>query len=100
MRCVWKDRRCIHCGYELPDHVRLPAVRECDTWAAGDDLENWLQAVGIFKERWVAVKEKLGLPPTCNCEARKEWLNKASAALSVRLKILQKAIGEFYEKPR
>jgi hypothetical protein len=101
MYCQWENRRCIHCDYELPDHIQLPAVRECDsTWRAGDDLENLLQAVGIFKEDWVALKHKIGLPPHCNCEARRVWLNKASAHLQVQVNKLKQALGDYYGKPR
>ena len=41
----------------------------------GDVIEAVLTSVGITKERWIALKEQFGLPPTCNCEARKQWLN-------------------------
>lgn len=81
--------------------MKLPAVRECDsTWRAGDDLENLLQAVGIFKEDWVKLKQKIGLPPHCNCEARKQWLNKASAHLQTKVKHLKQALEAYYSKPR
>ena len=32
---------------------------------------------GITEDAYKAIKEKLGLPPTCNCPERIKWLNKA-----------------------
>lgn len=46
----------------------------------GDDLEELLTSYGFTKEWYMGVKEEYGLPPTCNCEARQEWINKVSAA--------------------
>jgi len=48
--------------------------------AVGDALEDFLTSYGITKEWYVEFKEKHGLPPTCNCDARQEWLNKTAAA--------------------
>jgi hypothetical protein len=42
----------------------------------GDAAEAMLSSVGITKELVAAIKKKVGLPPTCNCEDRKEWLNR------------------------
>lgn len=44
----------------------------------GDYTEQVLSAIGITKERYVAVKELFGLAPTCDCEERKAWLNRVS----------------------
>jgi hypothetical protein len=51
-----------------------------DAKPAGDALEELLTSYGFTKEWLVEVKEKFGLPPTCNCEARQKWINKVSAA--------------------
>ncbi len=42
----------------------------------GDYTERMLESIGITKERYAEVKEKFGFAPTCNCNGRKEWLNK------------------------
>ena len=42
----------------------------------GDSLETVLTTLGITKDRYVEVKKLFGLPPTCNCDQRREWLNK------------------------
>lgn len=44
----------------------------------GDQLEKLLAGMGITQDRYIAVKEKFGLPSGCGCSARKEWLNKVS----------------------
>jgi hypothetical protein len=44
----------------------------------GDRLERKLKSIGITEDRYKQVKEKFGLPPNCNCKARKEWLNSVS----------------------
>lgn len=48
----------------------------------GDNVETMLAALGITPERYVDVKQRFGLPPTCNCAGRKEWLNKVGRWLS------------------
>ena len=42
----------------------------------GDRLEQTLTRMGITKDRYKEVKQRFGFPPTCNCDKRKEWLNK------------------------
>ena len=44
----------------------------------GDMLEEFLSGVGITKEGYRRAKEVFGMPPTCNCEKRKKWLNDVS----------------------
>lgn len=41
----------------------------------GDHTEKLLSSIGVTKEKYVEIKEKFGLPPTCGCDARKRWLN-------------------------
>lgn len=43
----------------------------------GDYVEKYLQKWGITPDRYVEVKQALGFPPTCDCEGRKEWLDRA-----------------------
>lgn len=47
----------------------------------GDRVEQALTAVGITKERYQEVKEAIGLPPGCDCEIRKQWLNRLGERL-------------------
>lgn len=42
----------------------------------GDQVEVMLASIGVTKERYKEVKQRFGLPPTCNCDERKEWLNR------------------------
>ena len=49
----------------------------------GDRLEQYLTAHGVTQGRYREVKEKFGLPPTCGCDKRKEWLNKVGAWLGL-----------------
>ena len=51
----------------------------------GDKAEAILKAAGITPERYAEVKALFGLPPTCNCSKRKEWLNR---------------VGEWWEKTK
>lgn len=44
----------------------------------GDYTEQLLTSIGVTKDRYVAAKQLFGLPPTCGCDARKEWLNRVS----------------------
>jgi hypothetical protein len=41
----------------------------------GDRIESALQGVGVTKDLWIAFKAAMGLPATCNCDARKQYLN-------------------------
>jgi hypothetical protein len=43
----------------------------------GDKMESMLESIGVTKDRYKAAKLALGFPPTCDCDKRKEWLNKA-----------------------
>lgn len=62
-------------GQQKPDVNAKPAVRKPGKNGWGDKVETFLQGLGITPERYVDIKEKFGLPPTCNCAGRKEWLN-------------------------
>ena len=45
----------------------------------GTKLAKAFKAAGLPKERYVALKELLGLPPTCRCPEREAWFNKLHA---------------------
>lgn len=47
---------------------------------AGDALEDLLESYGVTKEWWKEYKAKHGLPPTCGCDRRREYLNELSKA--------------------
>lgn len=47
---------------------------------AGDALEDLLTSYGVTKEWWKEYKSKHGLPPTCGCDRRREYLNELSQA--------------------
>ena len=88
MNCVFKElkrgEKCENgCGRSLPmDFTSDPEV-ECRNSSgpkSGDAIEELLTSYGITKEWYQSFKKEHGLPPICNCEARKEWMNKVSAA--------------------
>lgn len=62
-------------GQGLPKVVvpREPRPRK-EGW--GDAVTAALKKIGITEDRYKAVKELFGLPPTCGCPQRREWLNK------------------------
>lgn len=52
----------------------------------GDWVESQLTRIGVTKDKWVGVKEKLGLPPSCACDDRQEWLNQVGHKFGESLK--------------
>jgi len=44
----------------------------------GDITEKALKSIGVTQDRYKAAKEIFGMSPTCNCDKRKEWLNRVS----------------------
>lgn len=107
MTCEWltltAGSLCVHCGNELPRDYEEPPVAECGRkrlglksktrrvriphtppvpvteFGLGDRVESLLASVGITKDRWLEAKKIVGLPPTCGCQSRQEYLNKVSA---------------------
>lgn len=51
----------------------------------GDRLAAALKKLGVTEERYAAAKAAIGLPPTCGCKERREWLNRLGDWLGVRL---------------
>lgn len=92
MICELEKGRCKHCGWEnttgLPDNL---IRRACALSRAGEELsikaglgdkiESMLTKLGVTKERYIALKKRLGLIPECNCLKRKELLNKLGRSL-------------------
>ena len=92
---------CTACGRLLDCPNCERGVAECEGyWQAGDELEKALTALGITKERWKKMKEALGGYPTCNCDARREWLNKAGVHLQITANKLKQVLSDYYGKPR
>lgn len=67
----------------LPKDFTLPIVAYAEHGddympGLGDYTESLLASIGVTQDRYVAAKQLFGLPPTCGCDARKEWLNRVS----------------------
>lgn len=45
-------------------------------YLVGDWVEAHLTRIGMTKERWIEIKTAVGAAPTCDCDERKEWLNR------------------------
>ena len=69
-----------NCGRVLKMNFSIHPTAVCGAFRSGDALEELLASYGITKEWYSGFKEEFGLPPTCNCDARQEWLNKTSDA--------------------
>lgn len=68
-RTAWNEGR----GVGQESSMQTPSPEQS---GLGDKIASWLSAVGVTEENYVAIKEMFGLPPTCNCAGRKEWLNR------------------------
>lgn len=90
------DGTCSQCGAIVRDvrqcprgtHPPLPRERQLGSLTPairhqplqlGDYTESLLASLGVTQERYKAAKELFGLPPTCNCSGRIEWLNRVSS---------------------
>lgn len=62
----------------------------------GDRIEQALTAVGVTQDRWREFKGAMGLPKTCNCNARKKWLNQLGEAFG---KTARDAVDALWPKP-
>ena len=65
-----KARKLKPCGKAKPCGRSRPGL--------GDRTEAALKAIGVTEERYKEVKKLFGLPPDCNCQARKDFLNRVS----------------------
>ena len=61
-------------------------VGDGHSFLLGDWVESRLTAVGMTKEKWVEIKSSVGLPPTCECEERQEWLNQVGTKFGAAMK--------------
>jgi hypothetical protein len=86
MNCEWPTLTagtpCNACGNLLPRDYDEPPVHVCPGAKSepglGDAVESLLASIGITKDRYAQAKELFGLPATCSCDARREWLNRVS----------------------
>lgn len=83
--CAFKETqngcKCVRCGFTYSNTSGCHRiVAKCGVVAGGlgDRVERMLVSVGVTKDKWLAAKVAIGLPPVCGCEKRKAWLNKAS----------------------
>lgn len=53
----------------------------------GDRVKSALQEHGITEASWEAFKREYGLPPGCNCERRRAWLNRLDEKLGLGEKL-------------
>lgn len=74
------DRYHYPCGEKQnePAAVARRAAAQVADKKLGDKVEAVLESIGITPDRYTKAKELFGLPPTCGCSKRKEWLNKVS----------------------
>lgn len=49
----------------------------------GDLAEEFFSYCGLTKETYLGLKGGLGLMTTCNCDTRKDWLNKFGEATGI-----------------
>ena len=84
-RCV-----CRHCGLAVIApmcdrlHARCTAANNrggvvlatADVGGLGTVVESILSSVGVTQDRYVAFKTQFGLLPQCDCDERREWLNR------------------------
>lgn len=85
--CQFPDGRegtaCEVCGYALKRNYERPPKRQCGIArhpepGLGDYTERLLSSIGVTQERYVEAKAMFGLAASCDCAARKEWLNRVS----------------------
>lgn len=99
--CQSVDGVCSQCGKAVPPGLFRRCGREdrppktphlasrdvrIEAHGLGNLVESALEEVGITKNRWIAFKQKMGLPATCGCSRRKEYLNKLGAELGDKAK--------------
>ncbi len=81
---------CPRCNWQLEAETNEPVEHTCGSkkiTRLGDRIEHALESVGITKEKYVGWKEMLGLPPTCGCASRQNWINEADEKLGLGEKV-------------
>lgn len=90
--CLNKGCKCLRCGDALRMDFTSHPHAECGKRGVGDWLADRLEMIGA-KERYLAVKLALGLPPGCRCSDRQEWLNRAGVDLGRSVAEIAAALG-------
>jgi hypothetical protein len=62
---------------------RRQAQASATSAGLGDLVEAGLTKVGITKERYIAAKGAVGLKRRCNCDGRREMLNRLGKAVGI-----------------
>jgi hypothetical protein len=70
--------------------IEPPAIKRL-----GDRIEEALSSYGITQEAWIEYKEQHGLPPTCRCPQRKEWINRMDKKF--KLSEMADGLGKFLD---
>lgn len=81
---------CRACHWTHVAHDDQPIEHRCgrpEVVRLGDKIEGALASLGVTQDRWLAAKESLGLPATCNCDARRDWLNRLDEQLGLGEKL-------------
>lgn len=93
--CQEKDGVCTQCGFKIEPRMRRTCAKggaahpstayvkpkedylsaQIEMYGLGNLVESALESCGVTKDRWIAFKTKVGLPSTCNCTRKKEYLN-------------------------
>lgn len=76
----------MHGGQLWIDNGSFVEKTDGETFLLGDWVECHLTSLGVTKEWWVGIKSEVGLPPTCDCEERKEWLNQVGTRFGSAVK--------------
>ena len=61
-----------------PRELKRKCKSESESGGLGDITAASFRLVGVTPRRYKQIKKLFGLPPICNCDARKEWLNKVT----------------------
>lgn len=83
---------CPNCPWQLETTTDEPIEHRCgdsQVVRLGDRIEAALGKIGVTKEKYRGWKEELRLPPTCNCERRKEWLNRLDEKVGLGEKVAE-----------
>ena len=77
--------QCRACNWTLVADSPEPVLHSCGgrSIGLGDRIEHALEVMGITKDRWVAFKSAMGMPPLCRCPERREWLNRIGESFGI-----------------
>lgn len=92
---LWRCRNCAWHAFSETDEPLEHRCGDAKIVRLGDRVELALESVGITKDRWIALKAKIGLPATCDCPSRKKWLSDLDASLGLgeRIQLFTTKLG-------